>query len=208
MVGAERRERVHQRHARLPPDLERGVGAWNARSILESRGGHDRGRQFWVRCGSWLSLRDVCAVRGAAGAALPVNPANCVCAAARQRSSHRARAQRLELTRLSVEAIRLLVQRVAVDDRRRRRRSAATLASRPLGACRRECRRDQRRSDRDSETRVAPRCRHRGAVEQLVCRSVAPARGTTRIAVRGRDDGDAAARSGLTAFGDCADGMR
>ena len=116
-----------------------------------------------VRCGSWLSLRDVCAVSGSRGRGAPCQ--RCQLCSRRKRHSARLiepRAQRLELTRLSVEATRLLLQQptLVIDE-------TAQIGQRcircRLGVCRRKCRRDQRRSDRDSEGARRVEMSHRGA---------------------------------------------
>ena len=116
-----------------------------------------------VRCGSWLSPRDaLCGERGR-GRGAPCQR----CQLCSRRKSHSARvieprAQRLELTRLSVEATRLLLQQptLVIDE-------TAQIGQRRircrLGVCRRKCRRDQRRGDRDSEGARRVEMSHGGA---------------------------------------------
>ena len=185
---------MHQRHACLPANLERGVGAGNAERARKVAGGHDRGRQF----GRALRILAVAPGRlcreGGRGAPCQRRQ---LCLRRKRHSARviEPRAQRLELTRLSVEATRLLLQQptLVIDE-------TAQIGQRRircrLGVCRRKRRRDQRRGDRDSEGARRIEMSHPRAARATRM----PKRGSCRRqpAVRRarHDDGDTPRRDG------------
>ena len=161
-----------------------------------------------VRCGSWLRPGRLCGERGG-GRGAPCQR----CQLSLRRKSHSARvveprAHRLELARLFVEATRLFVQQptLIIDEtaqigqrciRGRLGRLPARMSPRPASQRSRLRKRASRRdaaSRSDRATRMPKRgsCWRHHAVRRTRARRWPTRRGAM----------------GLTAFGDCADGMR